>query len=527
MARISWFSVSLASKCRILFGLAVLLIISAALFIPWLRMKDLVDEAHLHSARLMGRLALSRVNLSTSGWDQAQAALARWWPSGSQSQLGLRGPVPKLIPLSDPLDAKPPVNADDFLVRSIRILAQNSALTEAPPQLEHLEGGGLVYRVVLPVRAIDGRYPAGTLLGVVSVSYPTPSARVELLTNLGLSLMAGALAGILAVLVFYLITNRLILSPVRELTEVAKSVSQGEHSVRSQIATGDEFEELARAFNAMLAHLQASENELRTINRSLDTRLGELAERNVALFESNKLKSQFLANVSHELRTPLTSIIGFAELLREASASDGGRFLRYSENIMSSGRLLLGIINDLLDLAKIEAGRMELHLGTVELSQLAHNLIDFMRPLAQKKNLQLAADVPDNFPPIVSDSGRIQQILYNLLSNAVKFTTDGGVVELKLRVLDDGHVTLAVRDTGVGIAPEQMANVFEKFRQLDGSMTREHGGTGLGLAISKELAAVLGGTISVESEVGKGSIFTVTLPMQAPNLVHTAEVRLN
>jgi len=530
MARISWFSVSLASKCRILFGLAVLLIISAALFIPWLRMKDLVDEAHLHSARLMGRLALSRVNLSTSGWDQAQVALARWWPGGSQSQLGLRGPVPKLIPLSDPLDAKPPADADEFLARSIRVLAQNSALTEAPPQLEQLDEGGLVYRVVLPVRAVDGRYPAGTLMGVVSVSYPTPSARVELLTNLGLSLMAGALAGILAVLVFYLITNRLILSPVRELTEVAKSVSQGEHSVRSQIATGDEFEELARAFNAMLAHLQASENELRTINRSLDTRLGELAERNVALFESNKLKSQFLANVSHELRTPLTSIIGFAELLREASAGDGGaggRFLRYSENIMSSGRLLLGIINDLLDLAKIEAGKMELHLGPVELPQLAHNLIDFMRPLAQKKNLQLAADVPDNFPTINSDSGRIQQILYNLLSNAVKFTSDGGVVELKLRVLDDGHVTLAVRDTGVGIAPEQMANVFEKFRQLDGSMTREHGGTGLGLAISKELATVLGGTITVESEVGKGSVFKVTLPLQAPEVAHLAEVRLN
>ena len=534
MARISWFSVSLASKCRILFGSAVLLIIAAALFIPWLRMKDLVDEANLHSARLMGRLALSRSNLSATGWDQAQIALARWWPSGAQGQLGLRGPVPKLIPLSDPSDPKPPAGADEFTSRSIQVLAQNSALTEAPPQLDELEGGGLVYRIALPVRAIDGRYPAGTLLGVVSVAYPTASARVELLTNLGLSLMAGALAGILAVLVFYLITNRLILSPVRELTEVAKSVSQGEHSVRSQIATGDEFEELARAFNAMLAHLQASENELKTINRSLDTRLGELAERNVALFESNKLKSQFLANVSHELRTPLTSIIGFAELLREASAGDGGaggasgRFLRYSENIMSSGRLLLGIINDLLDLAKIEAGRMELHLGQVELPQLADNLIDFMRPLAQKKNLQLAADVPDSFPTIVSDSGRIQQILYNLLSNAVKFTADGGVVELKLRDQGDGHVTLAVRDTGVGIAPEQMANVFEKFRQLDESMTREHGGTGLGLAISKELAAVLGGTITVESEVGKGSIFTVRLPVHAPDPVaQHAEVRLN
>ena len=526
MARVSWFSISLASKCRLLFGMAVLLIIAAALFIPWLRMRDLVDESNLQYARQLGRLALATSKAGTGSWEQAQASLARWWPLGAP-QFGLRGPVPKLIALSDPSDPKPPAGADEYLAQAITLLAQNTALNEAPPRIDSLDGE-LFYRIVLPVRSIDGRYPTGTLLGVISVTHPAPKAGYEMLTNLGLSLMAGALAGTLAVLVFYLITNRLILSPVRELTQVAESVSQGEHSIRSEIATGDEFEELARAFNAMLAHLQASENELRTINRSLDTRLGELAERNVALFESNTIKSQFLANVSHELRTPLTSIIGFAELLREAAAGDGGgRMLRYSENIMSSGRLLLGIINDLLDLAKIEAGKMELHLGPIELPQLAENLIDFMRPLAQKKNLQLAADVPAEFPTIVSDSGRIQQILYNLLSNAVKFTPDGGRVELRLRRTDDTHVSLAVHDTGVGIPAEQMVHVFEKFRQLDGSMTREHGGTGLGLAISRELATVLGGTIAVESEVDKGSTFTVTLPIQAPQPVANAEVRLN
>ena len=309
------------------------------------------------------------------------------------------------------------------------------------------------------------------------------------------------------------------------MTGAAAHVAQGEHSVRSQIVTGDEYEELARAFNAMLSHLQASENELRTINKSLDAKLSELAERNVALFEANKIKSQFLANVSHELRTPLTSIIGFAELLREATSTDGGRLLRYSENIVSSGRMLLGIINDLLDLAKIEAGKMELHLVPIEMPEMVGNLIDFMRPLAEKKSLQLVLDVEPDLPKITSDSGRIQQILYNLLSNAVKFTPDGGLVELKLTTTEDGGVQIAVRDTGIGIPPEKLLLVFEKFRQLDESMTREHSGTGLGLAISRELVALLGGTIQVESEIGKGSRFTVVLPAVAPVLDEAAIMR--
>lgn len=513
MARISMFTISLAAKCRLLFGLAVLLIIASALFVPWLRMQDLVHEANIQVARQIGRLALARSDLGSGDWSPKQKALDAWWPGGAQ-QYGLYGPSPRLIQLSDPSDPKAPPWVDDYIASSIRELSENHGLTEARAVAQRV-GPDILYRLVAPVRSVGGRYPQGTLLGVVSVDYPSPDARLNLIINLGLSLMAGALAGILAVLVFYLITQKLILSPVRELRRVAESVSQGEHGVRSQIATGDEYEDLARAFNAMLSHLQASENELRTINRSLDTRLGELAERNIALFEANKVKSQFLANVSHELRTPLTSIIGFAELLREAASSEGGRMLRYSENIMSSGRMLLGIINDLLDLAKIEAGKMELHLGQVDMVEMCRNLIDFMRPLADKKSLQLAAIIAQETPPIQSDAGRIQQILYNLLSNAVKFTPDGGLIELRLGLADPEHIHIAVRDTGIGIPAEELAQVFEKFRQLDESMTREFGGTGLGLAISKDLVTMLGGTISVESEVGKGSTFSITLPIAA------------
>jgi signal transduction histidine kinase len=203
-------------------------------------------------------------------------------------------------------------------------------------------------------------------------------------------------------------------------------------------------------------------------------------------------------------------------LLREAAATEGGRTLRYAENIMASGRMLLGLINDLLDLAKIEAGKLELHLSSVDMADMARNLIDFMRPLAEKKSLQLVAEVPQDIPRIQSDAGRIQQILYNLLSNAVKFTPEGGLVELKLSRVDEEHISIVVRDTGLGIPADKLSTVFEKFRQLDESMTREHSGTGLGLAISKELVSMLGGRISATSEEAKGSVFTVILPVAAP-----------
>ncbi|MEE8169950.1 MAG: ATP-binding protein, partial [Phycisphaerae bacterium] len=365
------------------------------------------------------------------------------------------------------------------------------------------------------------------LLGVVLATHIAPRTGADLSENLGLILMAGALAGILAVLVFYIISQRLILSPVRELRHVADEVAAGNHSVRSRIETGDEFEDLARAFNSMLAHLQEKQEELRTINVSLDTRLGDLAERNVALFESNRVKSQFVANVSHELRTPLTSIIGFAELLREGGVDDGDRRRRYLQNILDSGRMLLGLINDLLDLAKMEAGKFTLHRGAVNLRDMIQNLISFMQPLADKKELALVAEVGADVPEVVSDSGRIQQILYNLLSNAIKFSEPGGRVSTRIAREGDEHVVIVIEDTGIGIPAPQLADIFEKFRQLDGSMTREYGGAGLGLAITRELVHMLGGSISVRSEEGRGSEFRVLLPTSAPETAVATPISLS
>jgi signal transduction histidine kinase len=344
----------------------------------------------------------------------------------------------------------------------------------------------------------------------------SPEARRDLWWNKAAIVAAAVLAGVLAVLVFYLITTKLILSPVKQLKGLARQVAGGDLEARSELKTGDEFEELAVAFNEMLASLDESQEELRRTNISLDTRLGELAEANVALFEANKLKSEFLANVSHELRTPLTSIIGFAELLRDHPAGQEDRISRYVGNILGSGRMLLDLINDLLDLAKIEAGKLEVRISQVKLADICSDLVDFIRPLADKKQLDLVLDLPEEPPEIESDAGKIQQILYNLMSNAVKFTPARGRVRLAVDITEAGLVRIAVSDSGPGIPEEQRPDIFEKFRQIDASVTREHGGTGLGLAISKELTAMLGGTISVTSKAGEGATFTIELPKKAP-----------
>ncbi|HOA74524.1 MAG TPA: HAMP domain-containing sensor histidine kinase [Phycisphaerae bacterium] len=408
--------------------------------------------------------------------------------------------------------------ADTVLVKALREMQTDESMRWAE---SYTPGNPRLYRCILAVRGIKqgtGRRP---LLGVIDVQRRVDTTSDVLLTR-AIVVLAGLLAGFLAILVFYLISQRLILAPVRELKACAERISGGDLSARADLSTGDEFEELSDAFNNMLGQLERSRLELETINRSLDARLGEMAQTNVALYESNKLKSEFLANVSHELRTPLTSIIGFADLLRDSASGEGPvdktRLARYAHNILTSGRGLLDIINDLLDLAKIEAGRIELHRSMFTLRDVCEALYDLTRPLFDKKNIEFHMELAEELPMMNSDAGKIRQILYNLLSNASKYTPEGGQVRFRAEPIDGGQqVRLAVTDTGPGIAPEHREQIFEKFRQLDSSVTREHSGTGLGLAITRELSMMLGGQIRLESEVGKGSTFIVELPVACPD----------
>lgn len=319
-----------------------------------------------------------------------------------------------------------------------------------------------------------------------------------------------------SILALYTIIRFWIVKPLRHLRDVTEEVGHGRTDVRCALETGDEFEELGRSFNRMLRHLFDTQTALSSANSDLDKKVDEQAQLNLHLYEMNQIKSEFLANMSHELRTPLNSIIGFSEVLEDVDTLND-RQKRYVSNIRKSGRLLLDLINNILDLAKLEAGKMEATPSEFSLPTMASNLCDMLRPLAEKKNIQLGVEAEAESPNVFQDQIKVRQILTNLLSNAIKFTPEGGRIKLSLGRVGDDKIQFRVTDTGVGIAPSDQEMIFEKFRQGpaavgENTLTREVSGTGLGLSIVKELCILLGGTIDLESEVGKGSIFTVTLP---------------
>jgi signal transduction histidine kinase len=521
--------ISLATKYRILFGTAVVLIIGAALAVPWYYMESMVLQQPFREAQSVAesyfRLVLparDRHLLATGGVHGGPYALTPESPA----------PAPLFVPLDfnvdDPQSLLNVAQHDSFVEEAFRTLRKHPSsefYTRTTWDSERGRRFRYAHAVWVTRRCLEchgeGRsaqppYQENQLAGLVLVDLPAETSRQSSLINRIVIVAAGVLAGIFAILVFYLITTRFILSPIDELRSVALRVAEGDLSVRSTVQTGDEFEQLSVNLNTMLERLRVSQEELKKANRLLDQKLGEMAETNVTLYEANRLKSEFLANVSHELRTPLTSIIGFAELLREGPSEKDPRTLRYAENILISGRILLEIINDLLDLAKIEAGKSELRLETVSLAHLCSTLIDHIRPLADRRQLVLELEVAEDLPPITTDPGKLRQVLFNLLSNAVKFTPERGRVKIELRQLADGRVRIAVSDTGPGIAPEHQQMIFDKFRQIDQSATREHHGTGLGLAIAKELTSLLTGEIGVDSQLGSGATFWIVLPVSAP-----------
>ena len=349
------------------------------------------------------------------------------------------------------------------------------------------------------------------LLAMVKVIATTKSIEESIIWNRAVLISTALVAALLIMSGSYLIVRYVIVKPVKHLKEVSDAISAGELNVRSEIQTGDEFEDLSHAFNRMLRNLVSMQERLKKANTGLDRKVDELAQANMALYESNRLKSDFLATMSHELRTPLNSILGFSEVLLSGnSLSDKQQ--RWVRNIQTSGDRLLNLINDILDLAKIEAGKMKLRLEEVGIQDVCDGMLNMFRPLAEKKNIDLRNQVDPGIPLLKQDPAKLQQILSNLLSNAIKFTPEGGRVLVKAEA-DPLHLILTVTDTGVGIAPEEQELVFEKFRQSGNPLTREHAGTGLGLSIVRELSKLLGGEVTLQSELGRGSSFQVRLPL--------------
>jgi signal transduction histidine kinase len=357
-----------------------------------------------------------------------------------------------------------------------------------------------------------GKLKDGDLMAVVRIKLSGEALQTEFHQNRAWLYGCAVGTSLLLMTMIYLTIRYVVVKPVKHLKDVSDAIAAGELNVRSEIQTGDEFEDLSYAFNRMLRNLMSMQEQLKGTNVELDRKVDELARTNLALYESNRLKSDFLATMSHELRTPLNSVLGFSELLL-SNPQLPEKMRRWAGNIQSSGKQLLALINDLLDLAKIEAGKMEVKPEVVSLADMADGLMTMHRPLAEKKNIDLPAIVDPTLPPARQDSGKIQQILSNLLSNAIKFTPEGGRVLLRADA-DGADLILTVSDTGVGIAPEDQDLVFEKFRQAASPMTREHQGTGLGLSIVRELSKLLGGDVKLQSEIGRGSTFTVRLPLE-------------
>lgn len=335
----------------------------------------------------------------------------------------------------------------------------------------------------------------------VLVEQPRAEAFAPLYASMlrtGLLLLAGIVLSILASMVL----ARKMVTPIRALQSGAAQIGAGTLGHRIEVHTGDELEALADQFNRMAEQLQESYSGLER----------KVEERTKQLEIANRHKSEFLANMSHELRTPLNAIIGFSEVLHERMFGDANaKQMEYFHDIHSSGKHLLSLINDILDLSKVEAGHMELELSRFNLPLALNNALALVKERAERHGIALALDVDRRLNSFVGDERKFKQIILNLLSNAVKFTPEGGHVNVKA-VPVESAVEISVADTGVGIAPEDQATVFEEFRQVGADYAHKHEGTGLGLTLTKKFIELHGGQIRVHSEIGKGSTFTFTLP---------------
>ena len=523
--------ISLAVKFRLLFGLALLSVIAAALVVPWYFMELLSEQSleapthDLTALRLEEWRQTHPKDPKKAADDQASAIFALY-SVGKEAQ-GIAGPRFSV------LDPKAPNrNADHQANKAVKFFQRNPDKEIYWRRIEE-PGDKIIYRGFRAVRNTAQcvrchsenpdmpnakKFEPNALVALVDVDLPATAASVsQLWLARGAIVGGGVLTGLLALVIFSIIAHRTVLRPVRALRKLADDVAEGNREVRSEVRTGDELQRLGESFNEMLDALDDQHSQLRAANKALDMKLNELGEVNVALYEANQVKTEFLANVSHELRTPLNSIIGFADLLADNQEEKVGRF---SRNISIAAKSLLAMINDMLDMAKIEAGKTNVRMDKVAVLDTCQTLLTLMQPLADKKDIDLQGELDADLPIAVTDGGKLQQILYNLLSNAVKFTPAAGSVVLAAHLEparnegDPGEIVLAVRDSGPGIAEADQANIFEKFYRVDATLTKEAPGTGLGLAICKKLASLLQAKLQVTSEPGVGTTFTLRLPLE-------------
>ena len=516
-------TISLATKFRLLFGTAVFGIIAVALVVPWYFMELMAQQGAQRAGAELTRLRLNEFIVDHAAETAPPSRVAAIYSAGGSKQLR-RGP--SFVGLNT--DLTPAVKLDfpaqDALRAFVRNVDQDLAVIDSEDDLERR-----LYRCFRAVRVtptcaschgpeapIKQQYQQGQLVGMIDVGVPASGTNWLTWWTRVSFLVGVVLAGVVGSVLFAVIAQRLILRPVGHLREVTDRAAEGELEVRSHIASGDELERLSDSFNQMLAAIAEQHEKLTSANQALDIKLSELAEVNVTLHRANLVKNEFLANVSHELRTPLNSILGFAGLLRESADE---RIGRYGENITLAAKNLLGIINDLLDIAKIEAGRAEVRFEKTSVSDICRTLLALMAPVADKNQIVIESSLSGDLPMVVTDAGKLQQILFNLLSNAMKFTPVGGTVRL-MACSDEAHggdeespgVVVSVSDTGPGIPEAEQSRIFEKFYQVEASLTKKVSGTGLGLAIARQLSGLICARLVCKSQPGHGAEFTIFLP---------------
>ncbi len=541
---------SLECKCLCLFGIGTLVLITSIFWVA----ANLSEELAYRQTADTGRVLA--MHLFVKHHEKILQLLA----ADKDKKAGKPVQSPELLrqPLDDFWEENLPELLKEYQVRFIKPMSGNRETPLANKPEDSFEGGLLTEFLADPdkmeasrrvqsasvfyysaIRADDAclkchgpttnpqcaEFKPKELMEIVKISIPTKALQKGVHQIRAWLISMAIIAVLLIMTGSYLIVRYIIVKPVKHLKEVSDAISAGRLNVRSEIQTGDEFEDLSHAFNRMLRSLVSMQDSLRRVNNDLDSKVDELAQANLALYESNRLKSDFLATMSHELRTPLNSILGFSEVLLSGQSLNEKQN-RWVHNIQSSGEQLLNLINDILDLAKIEAGKMQVRIEDFSIRDVFEVMLTMFRQRAEKKNIELREQIIGEIPLLRQDPGKIQQILANLLSNAITFTPEGGRVLLTSEA-SAGQLTLIVADTGVGIAPEEQELVFEKFRQSGNPLTRSHAGTGLGLSIIRELSKLLGGGVTLRSELGRGSTFTLTLPVnlsQESNLeIHIVE----
>jgi signal transduction histidine kinase/DNA-binding response OmpR family regulator len=328
-------------------------------------------------------------------------------------------------------------------------------------------------------------------------------AEVTALTRRKATFAAGI---IVAALLAGLLFAAVILKPIRSLAVATTSLAAGDLKARVEASRSDELGQLGVSFNTMAARIEE-------LIRVREAQAADLEFQNRQIQEANRLKSEFLANMSHELRTPLNSIIGFADLLHDGEVGPlAGKQKDFLGNILASGRHLLRLINDVLDLAKVEAGRLEFRPEPIDPAVVLAEVVAILRTTSQSRKVAVDSLVDPRLGEVTLDPSRFKQVLYNYLSNALKFTPAGGRVTVRVRVESPELFRVEVEDTGVGIAAEDIPRLFVEFQQLDAGAAKKEGGTGLGLALTRRLVEAQGGSVGVTSKPGAGSVFHALLP---------------